>query len=41
MENRSPAPDRRYFRCDYSRHFQLKDMVAKSAALGDGFLAKE
>ena len=26
---------------DYSRYFQLKDMVAKPAALGKGFLAKK
>jgi hypothetical protein len=28
-------------RGDYSRYFQLKDMVAKPAALGKGFLAKK
>jgi hypothetical protein len=26
---------------DYSRYFQLKDMVAKPAALGKGFLTKK
>jgi hypothetical protein len=26
---------------DYSRYFQLKDMVAKPAALGKGLLAKK
>jgi hypothetical protein len=30
---------RAFFYGDYSRCFQLKDMVAKPAALGKGFLA--